>query len=78
MGKNLKSKKGTIKELKDDEAVFEGFDNGVSYDESGRLREHQYAQVKGCHLITACIKNKLNSLGTVSKIRKIILKFENQ
>ncbi len=64
---NLES--GTIKE----ELLIEGFDNGVSYDENGRLREHSRETVSGCYLITALTKSRLLSIGQVYQLRKLML-----
>ena len=50
----------------------ERFDNGVSYDENGNLREHWRSQ-GGCYLITALTKAKLLSIGQVYQLRKLML-----
>ena len=52
--------------------VPEGFDNGVSYDENGNLREHK-GRSGACYLITALTKAKLLSIGQVYQLRKLML-----
>jgi hypothetical protein len=53
--------------------VPEGFDNGVSYDENGNLREHKKGRSGACYLITALTKAKLLSIGQVYQLRKLML-----
>ena len=50
----------------------EPFDNGVSYDENGNLREH-HQRGMSCYLITALTKAKLLSIGQVYQLRKLML-----
>ncbi len=50
----------------------EGFDNGVSYDENGNLREHQAGSAES-YLITSLTKAKLLSIGQVYQLRKLML-----
>jgi len=63
---NLES--GTIKE-----ELIEGFTDGISYDENGRLREHSRRTGSGCYLITALTKSRLLSIGQVYQLRKLML-----
>ena len=52
--------------------VTEDFDNGVSYDENGNLREHGRRSGRS-YLITALTKEKLLSIGQVYQLRKLML-----